>query len=120
MNVARSVDAILAGRRVQRLTPRATSACNRQPPHAHACVCLPAHLPHPSALRHRREPVTQLRWVDASGRMMVRLEGEPEGRVASSAGGGMHAAVAEVGGRLGRSSGRWFQGLLELAAQPTS
>lgn len=73
MNVARSMDAILAG----------------------------------------REPTTQLRWVEPDGRMMVRLEGQPEGR---PAGGGMRTAVAEAAGRLGKG-GRWFQSLLELAAQ---
>lgn len=46
--------------------------------------------------------------------MMVRLEGQPEGRPSSA--GGMRAAVAEAAGRLGRD-GRWFQGLLELAAE---
>ena len=45
--------------------------------------------------------------------MMVRLEGQPEGK---AAGGGMGGAVAEAAGRLNRK-GRWFQGLLELAAQ---
>lgn len=45
--------------------------------------------------------------------MMVRLEGQPAGR---AEGGGMRAAVAEAAGRLGKD-GRWFQSLLELAAQ---
>ncbi|KAL4443459.1 hypothetical protein ABPG75_011196 [Micractinium tetrahymenae] len=62
-----------------------------------------------------REPVTQLRWVEPDGRMMVRLEGQPEGRPGGGGAGGMRAAVAEAAGRMGRS-GRWFQGLLELAA----
>lgn len=45
--------------------------------------------------------------------MMVRLEGQPAGK---ADGGGMRAAVAEAAGRLGKD-GRWFQALLELAAQ---
>ena len=44
---------------------------------------------------------------------MVRLEGQPAGR---AEGGGMRAAVAKAAGRLGKD-GRWFQSLLELAAQ---
>lgn len=60
-----------------------------------------------------RQPTTQLRWVEPDGRMMVRLEGQPAGR---AEGGGMRAAVAKAAGRLGKD-GRWFQSLLELAAQ---
>ena len=60
-----------------------------------------------------RKPTTQLRWVEPDGRMMVRLEGQPAGK---AEGGGMRAAVAEAAGRVGKD-GRWFQSLLELAAQ---
>jgi hypothetical protein len=47
--------------------------------------------------------------------MMVRLEGQPAG-TASAAPSGMRAAAAEAAGKLGRQ-GRWFQGLLSLAAE---
>lgn len=59
--------------------------------------------------------MTQLRWVDSAGRMMVRLEAAPEGSHAARSG-SMRAAVGEAAHRLG-DRGAWMQRLLALAAQ---
>ncbi|GAB4817301.1 hypothetical protein N2152v2_004347 [Parachlorella kessleri] len=72
MSVARSVDAILAG----------------------------------------REPVTQLRWYDGQGRMMVRVEGVPEGMVDTKFAKKALAAAKERGGNAA-----WLHDLINLAAQ---
>ena len=56
--------------------------------------------------------MTQLRWIDGAGRMMVRLEGKPE----AGRGGSMRAAAGEAAERLGKR-GAWMQALLAMAAQ---
>ncbi|GAB4817298.1 hypothetical protein N2152v2_004344 [Parachlorella kessleri] len=71
MSVARSVDAILAG----------------------------------------REPVTQLRWYDGRGRMMVRVEGLPEGMANNTFAKKALAAVQERGNNTA-----WLHDLINIAA----
>lgn len=118
MSVARSVDALLAGRCGR--GPGAGAWVDGWVGWAVACVCstdqqpsqpTPSCWPWPAS----REPVTQLRWMDAAGRMMVRLEGQPEG-TRSGRNGSMRAAAGEAADRLGKR-GEWMQGLLALAAQ---
>lgn len=58
--------------------------------------------------------MTQLRWIDDAGRMMVRLEGQPEGSRSGRAG-SMRGAAGEAAERLGKR-GEWMQALLALAA----
>jgi hypothetical protein len=58
--------------------------------------------------------VTQLRWVADDGRLMVRLEGQPEG--SRRGGGGMRGAALDAADKTGKS-GKWFQSLLALADQ---
>lgn len=56
--------------------------------------------------------MTQLRWVADDGRLMVRLEGQPEG--SRPAGGGMRSAALDVADKFG-VGGKWFSSLLSLA-----
>jgi hypothetical protein len=62
-----------------------------------------------------REPTTQLRWIESDGRMMVRLEGQPEGAAPKAGRPDMRGAVAQAAGQLGRQ-GSWFGALLNLSA----
>ena len=131
MSAARSVDALLAGRWAGGARGQLAGACRLAAlPCSLQRACMPARwaedtaaedrqLPASLAPVHaRRQPVTQLRWIDGAGRMMVRLEGQPSGGRAtpSSGGGSMRATLGEAVERLG-DRGAWMGSLLALAAQ---